>query len=246
MSSEQEWLDALCVRQRLDVFGELAGGVAHQLNNALSVVNGYEELLLEALDDESSKAAPDIDELRTRARTVHTWTGTALSVARRLHSMSAHMREERGPLDVNGLAAEAVDLCRYRCERENILLIADLSDGLPLVIAHPGELLQVMVNLVQNAREAIDRANGTDGGTIRLTTTGHEGGVCIAVEDDGPGVAADEVESIFAVGRSAKSGPGVGLGLPVSRRIAQRCGGSLSAEAGADEGARFLIDLPSE
>jgi signal transduction histidine kinase len=59
-------------------------------------------------------------------------------------------------------------------------------------------------------------------------------------------VAADEVESIFAVGRSAKSGPGVGLGLPVSRRIAQRCGGSLSAEAGADEGARFLIDLPSE
>ena len=144
------------------------------------------------------------------------------------------------------VAAEAVDLCRYRCERENILLIADLSDGLPLVIAHPGELLQVMVNLVQNAREAIDRANGTDGGTIRLTTTGHEGGVCIAVEDDGPGVAADEVESIFAVGRSAKSGPGVGLGLPVSRRIAQRCGGSLSAEAGADEGARFLIDLPSE
>lgn len=243
--SEDAWLDALCARQRLDVVGDLAGGVAHQLNNALSVVNGYEELLLETLDEESAAGEDDRQELRARARTVHTWTATALAVARRLHSMAAHLRSETGPVEINGLVAEMVELCRYRCERENILLIADPGADLPHVQASSGELLQVLINLVHNAREAIGRA-GTDGGTIRLTTTVAEHGVRIVVDDEGPGVAADDVESIFTIGVSAKTGPdsaGSGLGLPVSRRIVQRLGGTLRAEA--DEGGRFLIDLPA-
>ena len=240
---DEAWLDALCQRQRLDLIGDLTGGVAHELNNALSVVNGYEELLLEALD-EPATGTDDRDELRARVRTVHTWTGTALSVARRLHSLSSQMREDTGPVDVNGLTTEAVDLCRYRCEREKILLIADLGADLPLVSARPGELLQVLVNLVQNAREAIGRDDDATGGTIRLMTTAHDEGVRITVEDDGPGVGADEEESIFGIGVSAKTGPGVGLGLPVSRRIVQRSGGVLRAVA--SEGGRFLVDLPPE
>ncbi len=241
---EEEWLDTLCQRQRLDLLGDLAGGVAHELNNALSVVNGYEELLLEALDTEPVSGKDDRDALRTRARTVHTWTGMALSVARRLHMMSAHLREDTGPVDVNGLTTEAVDLCRYRCEREEILLIANLGDDLPLVHARPGELLQVLVNLVQNAREAIGGDEDATGGTIRLMTTAHNGGVRITVEDDDPGVGVDDEESIFGIGVSTKTGAGVGLGLPVSRRIVQRCGGSLRAVA--EEGGRFLVDLPPE
>ena len=87
--SEGAWIYALSARQRLDVAGDLAGGVAHQLKNALSVVNGYEELLIEALDAEPTAGEQDRQELLARARTVHTWTATALAVARRRHSLAA-------------------------------------------------------------------------------------------------------------------------------------------------------------
>jgi signal transduction histidine kinase len=265
--SEDAWLDALSERQRLDVMGDLAGGIAHQLNNALSVVNGYEELLLETLDTGTpgsgtpgsgtpgsgtpgsgtpgSGQAPlgdDRAELLAKALTVHTWTGTALSVARRLHALAAHLRLDTGPVEVNLLVEEAVELCRFRCERDSILLICDLHEDLPKVSACHGELLQVLINLVHNAREAIGR-NDDAGGTIRVTTGVGARGIQIAVDDDGPGVPADDLDRIFGIGVSAKMGDGSGLGLPVSRRIVQRLGGALSTRA--DEGGRFLIDLPS-
>ncbi len=240
--SDEAWLDVLCQRQRLDIVGDLTGGIAHQLNNALSVVTGYEELLLEALEDGPAATREAHDELHTRARTVHTWTRTALSVARRLHELAAHLRDQAGPVVANDLVSDTVELCRYRCERENVLLISDLSADLPAIPACPGDLLQVLTNLVYNAREAIGRT-GEDGGTIRLTTTTAAGGVRIVVDDDGPGVVAGDVDRIFAVGVSAKTVPGSGFGLPVSRWIIQRSGGTLRAQAA--EGGCFLIEWPA-
>lgn len=252
---ENAWLDALAERQRLDVFGDITGAIAHQLNNALSVVNGYEELLLEALD-ESGAATEDRAALRTRAQTVHTWTGTALAVARRLHGMATHLREAAGPMDVNELCAEAVDLCRYRCERDDILLIADLQPELATVRGRPGELLQILINLIHTAREAIGReqtgAGASEGGTIRLETGHTAHGIEVVIEDDGPGVLPADAERIFAVGVSAKAGAGStgddaqrldkGLGLAIARRIAERLGGSLRASTG--DGGRFCLELP--
>ncbi|MDA0336697.1 MAG: HAMP domain-containing sensor histidine kinase [bacterium] len=240
--SDEAWLDVVCQRQRLDVIGDLTGGIAHQLNNALSVVTGYEELLLEALEDGPAATREGHEEFCTRARTVHTWTGTVLSVARRLHEMATNLRDPACPVVVNDVVSETIELCRYRCERENVLLIAVLGADLPTIRACPGDLLQVLTNLVYNAREAIGRA-GEDGGTIRLTTTAAAGGVCIVVDDDGPGVVAGDVDRIFAVGVSTKTAPGSGFGLPVSRRIIQRSGGTLRAQAA--EGGRFLVEWPA-
>jgi signal transduction histidine kinase len=238
-----DWLDVLTRRQRLDIMGDLEGGVAHELNNALSVIHGYEELLLEALDEPPLSGADDRDELRKRARTVHTWTGTALTVARKLHTLATLMRDEDGNCEVNKLISIAVDLCRYRCEREKMLLIADLESDPALVRCNSGELLQVLVNLIQNAREAIAREASDDGGAIHLRTEAHADGVRITIEDDGPGLPENRLQEVFEVGNSSKSGSGVGLGLPIARRVVRRGGGEVRAEAA--EGGRFLIDLPA-
>lgn len=232
-------LDALCERQRLDLFGELAGGLAHELNNALSVVSGHQQLLLEALEHGASPPGPD--EVRTRMRTLDSWTGVALEGARRLYQFSRRLREPPGAVAANDLAAEAVELCRYRCERENVLLVADLCAEPTRVRVRPGEVVQLLVGLIQNAREALARAG--DGGAVRLATARQGDAIHVELEDDGPGVPEAEVERIFQVGISAKGGPGVGLGLPVARRIAGRCGGRLWAVAG--DGGHFILELPA-
>lgn len=233
--SDEVWLDSLCERQRLDVLGDLIGAVAHQMNNALSVVTGYEELLLESLDDDPLPARED---LRKKARTVHTWTATALSAARRLHDLSTHLRQDQGPAEVNALVSEAVELARFRCEREEILLLADFRQEVGDVSLSPRDLLHCLINLVQNAREALLRAG--EGGTISVTTEMVEGHVCITVEDDGPGVA--DPEAAFAIGESSKEEPHAGLGLPVARRLVERVGGRVVAEPG--DGGRFVLRLP--
>jgi signal transduction histidine kinase len=197
---------------------------------------------LEALDDPSSSDTDDRDELRKRASTIHTWTGTALTIARKLHVLSTLMRGEDKTCEVSKLVSVAVDLCRYRCERENLLLIADLDSDLAPVNCHPGELLQILVNLIENAREAIARAESDEGRTIHLRTEAHVTGVRITIEDDGPGVPEDQLQEVFEIGNSSKEEPGAGLGLPIARRAVERGGGELRAEAA--EGGRFLVDLP--
>jgi signal transduction histidine kinase len=242
---EEDWLDDLARRQRLDVVGDLVGGLAHELNNALGVVSGYQDLLLESLDDRSGGLETDErEQLRGRARTVHTWTGTALQSARRLHEMSRLLRDEEQSFDAGAVAVEAAELCRYRCEREGILLLVEAGTGLPEVRGLPGELLQAIVNLVHNAREAI-RRSGDGEGTIRVASErlDIDGNVWVrlVVEDDRPGV--EDIDEPFRVGVSARQGDGVGLGLPIARRIAERAGGRLTAQAGP--GGRFRLDLPA-
>ena len=233
-------LDAMCERQRLDLFGELIGGISHELNNALSIVRGHEELLIESLEAPTPQDSQE--ELLVQARTMYNWTGSVLAIARRLYMGSRRLRDSEGPVDLNALVTEAIDLCRYRCDRDRVLLLADLDAGDLRVTARPGPLQQAIINLIQNAREALVRAG--EEGTIRVATSVAGQTLAVTVEDDGPGLAVGEVERVFEVGVSAKEGDGVGLGLPVARRIAERYGGTLRASPDAD-GVAFVLELPA-
>ncbi len=237
-------LEALCHRQRLDLTGEITGAVAHDLNNALSVVNGNVELLLERLQDEDTR----IDEgLLQDAQTAHNWSVTAMTAARRLLHFSRQLRAPAKPVSANDLAAEAVELCRYRCEMEGLLLMSDLSGETGSVEAPPGQILQILIALIQNAREALEgsRKGKDEGGSIHVSTTLAEGQVLFEIEDDGPGVAAELCERVFELGYSTKkSEQPVGLGLTIGRKIARDYGGDLTMGSAPDDGGRQILSLP--
>ena len=247
-SIDDQLMEALCRRQRLDLIGEITGGMAHDLNNALGVVSGYTELLLEKVagspDEPARSSSPSPELLEKDARTVLNWTTTAMAAASRLVGFSRRLREKHGPHSLNELAEEAVSLMRYRCEADQIILAQDLCSADPRVAAEGGMLVQAVVNLIQNSREAIT-AQGRVGGTISVST--YLKGTCafVEVEDDGPGIPDKVGEGVMDAGYTTKEDPsGQGLGLTITRWVAQRYGGDLRL-GGSEAGACLVLELPT-
>ena len=240
---------ALCESQRLDLIGQVTGSIAHDINNALSVLSGTTELLLEKLAAEV-KTPANGQEISQFAETIQkdvqiimNWSDTTVRVSQRLMEFSQRLRASDDEIDVNVVVTEAVELIRDRCERESIILLEDLDRSIPATKGNGGQVLQVILNLIQNGREAIG-ARGGDGGSIRVGTSSEENRLLIEVEDDGVGIPEDLREGVFDLTYTTKAGvAGAGLGLAVSRMIARSHGGELNVD-GCDTGARLLLELP--
>jgi signal transduction histidine kinase len=183
----------------------------------------------------------DLSELRKQANTIHSWTATSLAVGKRLYAFSRRQREPPGTVDVNELVGECLDLCRYRCQRQQILLIADLHPEPAKVEVRPGLVQQAIINLILNAREALHRAG--EEGSIRVGTEVVGAKVQVVVEDDGPGVEAGQAEAIFEAGVTVKGEGDAGWGLTVARHIARRHGGDLRRIPA--DGGHFVLELPT-
>ncbi len=231
--------EALCHRQRLDLTGEIVGAVAHDLNNALSVVNGNVELLLERLQESDAKSD---ESLLQDARTAHNWSGTAMASARRLLHFSRQLRSPAKAIPVNDLVAEAVELCRYRCEMDGLLLMSNLATDVGQINVPPGQIQQVVIAMVQNAREAL---SPEEGGSIQASTAAGDGVVRIEIEDDGEGVPEQLQERVFDLGYTTKeSDQPAGIGLTIGRHLARAHGGDLKIESVDEGGGLQVLTLP--
>ena len=218
----QRLLEALGQRGDLTIMGEVLGGVAHELNNALSVAHGNAELLLMRMQDllaanEAALASPVgdslggnavvvLEQLLRDARTVARWTETSVNVAGRLETFSRRLRETRRILAVSELVRESTEMIRYRCERENILLIVDFGADVSAeasaeatVEGRFGELQQVLLSLIQNSREAIVSTprEEEEGSVIRVTVESDDHRVRNSVTDDGPGIPPELGDEVF-------------------------------------------------
>ena len=246
----EQLLQALCESQRLDLIGQVTGSIAHDINNALSVVSGTTELLLEKLSEEvsgsegSEESAEFIGEVRREVQTILNWSDSTIRAAHRLLEFSHRLRTEEDDVDLNTVVSEATELIRDRCEREEILLLCDADRTIPRAVGKSGQLLQVVLNVIQNAREALGSRGGELGGSIRVATSTQNDRIRVEVEDSGPGIGDDSVGKLFEPTFTTKVGSAsAGLGLAVSRMIARQHGGDLTAEP-CDSGARFVLDLP--
>lgn len=246
---------ALCQSQRLELVGEATGGMIHELNNGLSVVNGLVELLVEKLnerpDSESLSIAGSEDLLDVARRDlakVVVWMDSSMASAERLLAY-AHRMTGRGSvrLDVNELCAAAFDESRYRCEREGIDMKLDLAEGLPCVHGHAGQLLAALANVVRNSREAYARDGAaTDSQSILMSTHTDGAKVVIHIDDDGPGIPQDTCERVFELAFSTKTDADTvtGSGLPVARMMLRGHGDDLRV-GDRDRGTRIVMELPA-
>lgn len=223
--------------EKLSSLGQLVSGVAHELNNPLAAVQGLAELLLEDLEETGSGDADDVRNILEQSQRASGIVRNLLQFSRRSH--------QKGELfDLNAAVRAAATLLRYRLSSREIALVLELSESLPPLFGVIQHIEQVIVNLMLNAYEAIAEAG--EGGRMRVETRlAADGFMELVVEDDGPGVAPENVNRLFEPFFTTKEvGRGTGLGLSVSYGLVQEHGGDIQLDAAYREGARFVVRLP--
>jgi two-component system, NtrC family, sensor kinase len=220
--------------EKLSAVGEFVAGVAHELNNPLTSLIGYAELLQASAVDDTARSS--LKRISNSADRCHKIVQSLLSFARQ-HP------PERKLTDVNGLVDSVVDILIYELRTSNIKVIKELSPHLPRLLVDPHQIQQVFLNIVNNARQAVEAYRPH--GTIRISTGATGQRVWIRFQDDGPGISEENLAKIFNPFFTTKPvGKGTGLGLSLSYGIIQEHGGSIAAESKPGQGTTFIIELP--
>ena len=221
---------------RLTAVGELASGLAHELNNPLQVILAQSSHALQ-------EGAPE--ETRESMRLIQEQAGRAARVVAGLLSFVRARPTERRPSDVNAIVSDTVALLDDKFRAEQVGLETRLTPQLPIVRADRAQIEQVLVNLLANALHAAAGAAGRR--AVAVETRVVTDTVVIAVEDSGPGVPADVRPRIFDPFFTTNAAAGnIGLGLSIAAQIANGHSGTLALVDGALGGARFELRLPAE
>ena len=227
--------ESLYQREKLAALGSLLAGVAHELNNPLSVVVAR-TVLLEEQGDPTIRAA---------ALKIRTAAERCARIVRTFLAMARQQRPERGPVAVNDVVVAALDITTYAVRTSSIEVTLDLSKDIPHILADADQLHQVLLNLIINAQQSLqDRPPPR---WIRVTSRFDKraGEIRIAVADNGPGIPPQLRARIFEPYFTTKPvGVGLGVGLAVSLGIVEAHGGTLTVDCPIEGGAVFTIALP--
>jgi two-component system NtrC family sensor kinase len=225
----------LIQREKLSAVGEFVAGVAHELNNPLTSLIGFAELLQSSGIDE--KQAANVNFIVKSSQRCHKIVQNLLGFARQ-HA------PERKAVKIGGAIDAVVELVAYEMRTSNIEVATTYDPTLPLIVGDSHQLQQVILNILNNARQAILETQKP--GRIRVTTerAGHL--VRITIADNGPGISAENLRKIFDPFFTTKPvGQGTGLGLSLCYGILKEHGGSIHAASELGSGAVFTIELPS-
>jgi C4-dicarboxylate-specific signal transduction histidine kinase len=226
---------------RMATIGEMAAGVAHELNQPLTAIANYAQ----ACDRLLARPGADLSELREACRQITVQTTRAADIIRRLRTLARSHQSARAPASVNALVTELRVLMQTDAVVHGVQLSLDLAANLPEVIVDSGQIPQVILNFVRNSLDAFAlRPIGKPEMVIRTSlTTHHE--VELAVIDNGPGLSPKVMPRLFDPFFSTKEN-GTGLGLAISNTIARAHGGSVGYRPNQPTGACFYILLPTE
>ncbi len=236
--------DELAHTARLVTLGELASGIAHEINQPLAAVANYaaaSQRYLLGLDRDP-KARERIGQglQRISEQATH-----AAEVIRRLRAFLRKGPRRLQALDVAEVAGEAVRLCAWEAARDQVIVELRMATGLPAVYADRVLLEQVLLNLLRNALDANREQHGQQPSCILLGAERNGDWLEIEVADQGPGVPAERLDEIFTPFTTSKP-EGLGLGLSMSRGIVEGFGGSLRACSGAQGGLVLCCRLPAK
>jgi len=217
---------------RLATIGQLAAGVAHELNEPLSSILGFAQLL---------KRDPGMPEgARQDIQKIVTASLHAREIIKKLLLFARQTPTFKGPVDINEVVLGAIDLFRHHFEKEGIELVCVLCHQMPVLAADAGQWTQVLVNLLVNAVQAMP-----DGGRLIVRTQVQDGHVVCIVEDTGVGMTEEVQDRLFVPFFTTKEvNQGTGLGLPVVHGIVTSHGGTIEVTSTPGKGTTFTTRLP--
>jgi signal transduction histidine kinase len=219
--------------EKLASIGQLVGGAAHEINNPLTAILGYSELLAD--DPTAAEKTRNLGEkIREQARRTKTLVSNLLSFARQVPS------EQKTPLDINSIVNSAVQFRRFDLRNKNIRIEVQAGVAIPEVRADVNQMLQVFTNIINNAVDAMQEAGG---GALTVRTLFETGSVVILFSDTGPGIRDPHL--VFDPFYTTKPvGKGTGLGLSICYGLIRDQGGQISCYNRPEGGATFRVELP--
>jgi PAS domain S-box-containing protein len=222
------------ITDRLASIGELASGLAHELNNPLTGVIGFSQLLL-------SKDLPD--EIREDIEIIYSEAKRTADVMKNLLIFARKHSPVKQLVDINGVIEKVLTLRAYEQKVENIQVVTHLAPDLPLTMADFFQLQQVFLNIIINAEHFMLEAHQR--GTLTIATRRVGNTIIASFTDDGPGIPKENLGHLFDPFFTTKgAGDGTGLGLSICHGIVTEHNGLLYAKSEPGKGATFIVELP--
>jgi two-component system NtrC family sensor kinase len=225
---------------KLASVGQLATGVAHEINNPLAIIIATTGVIRDMLNPEFNlENSPE--KIQLELDTIDSAAFRARTITRQLLDYGRKNPPRPAPCNLNHLLDDVMSGFKQReLEVKNISVHRDYSPELPEIIADPDQLRQVLLNLINNAGDAIDGS-----GSITIATSREDGKVKVKVTDTGRGMTSEQMKKIFDPFYTTKQpGKGTGLGLSVSLSIVKSMGGAIDVQSMPNAGSSFTISLP--
>ena len=231
---EKQLREELYLSRRLAAIGELAAGVAHEINNPLTGILGFSQRLLRKSTDE--KLSRDLEVIHSEAQRVAKVVQNLLAFARRQEPRKQYS-------DINDVLQKALELRAYELKSSNIEVALDLASSLPKTMADFHQIQEVFLNIILNAEQAMSEADS--GGKLSIKTQRVKDYIRISFADDGPGIPDEHFDKLFdPFFTTRRERGGTGLGLSICYGIVAEHGGKIYVKSKLGKGATFFVELP--
>jgi C4-dicarboxylate-specific signal transduction histidine kinase len=237
---DKEHLDELAHVTRLGLMGEMASGIAHEVNQPLAAISSYTQATLNLISIEN----PDLVQL---AEILRKTQQQALRAGRIIHRMREFVKshaQHRSSAHVNILIHDATTLCIAELKQNNIKLTFELENNLPALYVDHIQIEQVIINLIRNSVEALQNLPATQRRQLTIHThLNADNDIEVRIKDNGPGIAEDQQQQILTPFYTTKT-DGMGMGLSISRSLIEAHDGHLHFNSQPEKGTTFYFTLP--
>jgi two-component system, NtrC family, sensor kinase len=234
VTEEHLMQERLLQSEKMASVGQLVSGVAHELNNPLTGVTGFAQLLLNRNLDEQT---------RHDVQTIYDEAERAAKIVQNLLSFARRRKAQKGLVNLNTLLERVLELRSYDLRIKNIDLELDLDPRLPLTMCDPDQVQQVFFNVITNAEHAMITAH--DGGKLKVRSRTDKGFIHLSFIDDGIGIPPENLRRVFDPFYTTKEGgQGTGLGLTICYGIVDDHAGRIRVDSRPGNGSTFTIELP--
>ena len=226
---------------KLASIGELAAGIAHEINNPVAIMVEEAGWIDDLLEEKEFKDSKNLKEVRRALRQIRTQGTRCKEITHKLLSFARKTDSKIERFRLNELIEDVVTISAKRAGLNHIAIHTDIVADLPFIEGSPTELQQVLLNLINNALDAMEEK----GGTLSISARAEEGHIVVEVSDDGPGIPKEDLSHLFDPFFTTKPvGKGTGLGLSICYGIVKKMGGDIRVHSQVNNGTTFVLRLP--
>jgi PAS domain S-box-containing protein len=235
VTQQRKMTERLIRSDRLASLGEMAAGLAHEVNNPLTAVMGFAYLVLQ-----NPNTPPEV---KNDINSIYNEGKRAADVIKNFLIFARGRKPDKQAVFINDIIESTLRLRHSQMTKANITVLLNLAEDLPAINGDVSQLQQVFLNIILNAEHFMYQTNKK--GTLAITTLREDGRIKICITDDGPGIPQEKIDRVFDPFYTTKQvGEGTGLGLSICHGIISEHGGNIYAESRQGEGATFIIELP--